>query len=191
MRSKALLVAGVALALAGAPASAASLVLSDRARQEALLLGQRSVTQETFGAEWRVLNGSEESVEVMTPFHRIALAARHAAFKNEPLKSEDQERMLLDLKDRLMFSVQLLGPRPDFARYYRPRLLLADGREVEPAVAQNDRTALRREDGRYLAHCTYWFPAKDVTGTSRLTLAVRDPEGQSVARFVIDLARMR
>ena len=191
MRPSALLLAGLALALAGPPASAASLALSERERQEAVLVGQRSVTQEAFGGEWRVVQGSGESVEVITPFHRIALAARHAAFKNEPLKDADQARMLEDLKDRVMFWVQLVGPRPDFARYYKPRLLVPNGQEIEPAVAQNERTAIRQEDGRYLARCMYWFPTKDVTGTSRVTLVIRDSESQPVSRFVIDLTRMR
>jgi hypothetical protein len=154
-------------------------------------VGQRSVTQETFGGEWQVVHGSGESVEVITPFHRIALAARHAAFKNEPLKPGDQEQMLQDLKDRLVFAVQLLGARPDFARHYKPRLLLGAGAEVEPVLAQHDHTALRRDDGRYLAHGTYWFPTKDVTGTSRVTLVIRDAESRPVTRFVVDLARMR
>jgi hypothetical protein len=50
---------------------------------------------------------------------------------------------------------------------------------------------LRRDDGRYLAHGTYWFPTKDVTGTARVTLVVRDAESRPVTRFVVDLARMR
>lgn len=188
MRLLAVLVTVLAVAL---PAHAASFVLDDPERRAAMLLGQRSVTQESFGGEWRIVNGSGESVEVITPFHRIALAARHAAFKNEPLKPQDQERMLQDLKDRLMFSVQLVGSRPDFARHYKPRLLLATGTEVQPVVAQHDHTALRRNDGRYLANGTYWFPTKDLSSTSRVTLVVRDPDGEAVAQFVVDLARMR
>ena len=188
MRPLALLVAGLALAV---PAHGASFVLAGPERQAALLLGQRSVTQESFGSEWRIVNGSGESVDVITPFHRIALAARHAAFKNEPLKPQDQDRMLQDLKDRLMFAVQLVGSSPDFARHYKPRLLLATGAEVQPVIAQHDHTALRRPDGRYLANGTYWFPTKDLSNTSRVTLVVRDPDGEAVARFVVDLARMR
>src|SRR5204862_276611 len=82
--------------------------------------GQRSVINETFGGEWRVLQGSGESVEVVTPFHRLALAARHAAFKNEPLKPQDKEKLLTELKDRLMFWVYLEGPSEQFARHFSP-----------------------------------------------------------------------
>jgi hypothetical protein len=186
--------AAVALAIAlvatNVPAVAASFSLSERERKQALVVGQRSVTNETFGGEWRIVQGSGESVEVVTPFHRLALAARNAAFKNEPLKPQDQEKMLTELKDRLMFWVYLHGPSEQFARHFSPRLLV-DDREIEPALVQNERTAVRQDNGRYLARCVYWFPTKDLTGTSRPVLEVRDAEGQPVTRFAIDLARMR
>ncbi|PYN98684.1 MAG: hypothetical protein DMD91_14500 [Candidatus Rokuibacteriota bacterium] len=185
--------ASVALAVLLAsvgPAAAASFMLSEREQQQALVVGQRSVTNESFGGEWRILQGSGESVEVVTPFHRLALAARHAAFKNEPLKPQDQEKMLTELKDRLMLWVYLQGPSEQFARHFTPRLVV-DDREIEPALVQNERTAIRQENGRYLARCVYWFPTKDLTGTARPVLVVRDAEGQPVTRFAIDLTRMR
>lgn len=180
----------VALAVANVPAAAASLTLSAREQKQALVVGQRSVTSETFGGEWRVVHGSGESVEVVTPFYRLALAARHAAFKNEPLKPQDQDKLLTELKDRLIFWVYLHGPSDQFARHFAPRLVV-DDREIEPALVQNERTAVRQDNGRYLARCVYWFPTKDVTGTSRTVLVVRDVEGQPVTSFAIDLARMR
>jgi hypothetical protein len=183
------LVLGLGLAGLGS-AAGAWLALTDREKEEALRVGQRSITTEVFGAEWRILNGAGESVTVITPFHRLALAARHAAFRNEPLKAQDQQRMLDELKERLMFEVNLLGPRPEFARYLAPRLLAGD-REIEPALVQNERTALRQESGAYLARCRYWFSSKELTAGSPLVLVVRDPEGRQVARFAIDLARMR
>jgi len=180
----------VALASAHVPAAAASLTLAEREQRQAVLLGQRSITSETFGAEWRVSHESGESVEVMTPFHRLALAARNSAFKNEPLKPQDQEKVLVELKDRLMVWVYLYGSREEFARYFAPRLMV-DDREIEPALVQNERTAQKQDNGRYLARCVYWFPTKDITGTSKAVLVVRDSEGQPVSRFAIDLGRMR
>jgi hypothetical protein len=180
----------LAAASASVPAGAATLVLGDRERQEALRVGQRSVTSETFGEEWRVVSGSGESVTVITPFHRLALAARNAAFKNEPLKSQDLNRLLQEARDRLRFQVELYGQREDFARYYKARLLVAD-RAIEAAFEQCDRTALRQTNGTYVARCEYWFPTKDLNGTARLALVVRDPDGQPVARFPIDLGQMR
>jgi len=172
-------------------AAAASLTLDERQREEAIRVGQRSVTSEAFGEEWQVTNGAGETVTVITPFHRIALAARHAAFRNEPLKAQDQERMLADLKDKLMLAVELRGPREDFARHFTPRLLV-DGREVQPSVAQNERTAIREDDGRFRARCVYWFPARELRGDARLVLVVkRAPGGEDVAKFDIDLSTMR
>ena len=188
--TRAAVVLAIALAATNVPAVAASFSLSEREQKQALVVGQRSVINETFGGEWRIVQGSGESVEVVTPFHRLALAARNAAFKNEPLKPQDQDKMLTELKDRLMFWVYLQGPSEQFARHLSPRLLV-DDREIEPALVQNERTAVRQDNGRYLARCVYWFPTKDLTGTSRPVLVVRDAEGQPVTRFAIDLARMR
>src|SRR5262249_4157193 len=123
-------------------------------------------------------------------FRGWAGGAGTGASKSEPLKPQDQEKMLTELKDRLMFWVYLQGPSEQFARHFSPRLLV-DDREIEPALVQNERTAVRQDNGRYLARCVYWFPTKDLTGTSRPVLVVRDSEGQAVTRFAIDLARMR
>jgi hypothetical protein len=187
---RAVLTLVLVLAAGGAPALGASLALGDREKDEALRVGQGSVSSEVFGAEWRVVNGDGESVTVVTPFHRLAMAARQAAFKNEPLKPQEQRRVLNELKERLVFEVNLLGPRGDFARYLAPRLL-ADGRQLEPSLVQNERTALRQEGGAYLARCRYWFPSKDLSPRAQLVLVVRDPSGQREARFPIDLSRMR
>jgi len=184
--------AWLALALAAtAPAAgAASLTLGDREQAEALREGQRSVSNEAFGDEWRVVNGSGESVSVLTPFHRLAMAARQAAFRNEALKPPDRQRVIREVRERLMLSVHLYGAREDFARHLRPRLLV-DDREIAPALVQNGHTAVRRDDGRFMARCDYWFPTRELSGTARLTLVVGDPDGQPVARFPIDLAKMR
>ncbi|MBI4247491.1 MAG: hypothetical protein HY728_07640 [Candidatus Rokubacteria bacterium] len=189
-RAATLAAAALALAGLGARADAASLVLAPREREEAVRAGQRSVTSETFGGEWRVLNGSGESVTVITPFHRLALAARHAAFRNESLKPSDANRALGEVKDTLMLWVHLYGSQEDFARYLRPRLVLGD-REIGPAMVQNERTAVRQDTGRYLARCVYWFPVKELTGRASPALVVRDPEDRLVARFSIDLGKMR
>ena len=184
--------AALALVLAAGTARAdgAWLALTDRQREEALRVGQRGATVESFGDEWRVVNGAGESVTVITPFHRLAWAARHAAFKNEAVKPKEQERLLEELKERLRFEVNLVGPREDFARYFRPRLLLGP-RQIEPSLVQNERTGIRQENGTYLARCAYWFPSQDITGTSHVTLVVRNADGRDVTNFAIDLGTMR
>lgn len=184
-----LALAGVALLVWVEAAGAVTWTLGDPERQEALRVGQRSVTSESFGKEWMVVNGNEH-VSVITPFHRLAIAARHSTFKNEPLKVQDQDRMLADLRDRLMVWVELRGDRADFARHLSPRLHVG-GRVIAPSIVQNERTAIREESGRYLARCVYWFPARDVSGDARLVLMIRTPDGEERARFDIDLATMR
>lgn len=186
------LVAALALgaSLAAPPLEGASLALGDRERQDALRLGERSIVSESFGDEWRVATASGESVLVFTPFHRLALAARNAAFKAEPLKPQDQDKVLQEARDKVMLWVQVKGPSIDFARYLRPRLLVGD-RELAPTTVQNERTAARQEDGRFMARCVYWFPTRELTGTSRIELIIRDPDERPVVRFPIDLGRMR
>jgi hypothetical protein len=98
----------------------------------------------------------------MTPFHRLALAARNAAFKNDTLKPKDIDTVLKESTNKLMLWVTLRGDRIDFARFYVP--LLLDGKtEIKPSFVQNERTALRAEGGGYAARCLYVFPVDGLT----------------------------
>ena len=173
-----------------AAASGASLALTEGQRQEAIRAGERSVTAEAFGAEWSVAGAGGERAVVLTPFHRLAIAARHARFGGKALKPGDPDKVLREARDRLVFWVSLRGGSPDFARYYVPRLVVG-GREVQASFVQNERTAARQDDGAYLARCVYGFPTRDVEGRERVALVVADGDGRDVTRFTIDLAAMR
>jgi hypothetical protein len=191
VRRAACALGALAWLLAGAPTDAALLTLTQAQQAEALRVGERSVTKESgFDVEWRVDNASGESLTVMTPFYRLMLASRNAAFKNELVKPQDQEKLLKDMTDRLMVWVQLHGPKEDFARYYKPRLLVAD-REIEPVFVQNERTGLRQANGSFLARSVFAFPSREITGQSRLVLVIRDPDDKVMSRFAIELAKMR
>lgn len=179
------------LLLTGPPAAAAaSFSLEPQQRSDALRVGAQSITRDSFDTEWRVANQAGDSLTVITPFHRLVLAARNAAFKNERMKDSEPEKLLREQQDRLVIWVSLRGPREDFARFLVPRILVGD-REIEPTFVQNERTAMRVEGGSYLARCVYGFPVKEVAPKSRVILVVRDPEGKDVSRFTIDLASMR
>ena len=171
-------------------AGAATLVLSERQQQEAIQAGERSVTAEVFDAEWRVSGAAGETATVMTPFHRLAIAARHAAFNGKPLKANEPARILKENRDRLVFWVSLRGPAEDFARHYVPRLVVGD-REIKASFVQNERTAVRQGDGVYVARCVYGFPTREVKGGERVALVIGDGDGRDLRRFTIDLARMR
>ena len=179
-----------ALLVWAAPAPAASFALTQGEQADALRVGRRSVTLETFDAEWRVANAAGESVTVITPFHRLVLAARHAAFRNEKMKPDEPGLLLREQQGRLVVWAELRGPREDFARFLAPRLVLRE-REIEPAFVQNERTAARQDPGGYRARCLYGFPIRDLTGKSRVLLVVRDADGRDVSRFTIDLSTMR
>jgi hypothetical protein len=183
------LVLTAAAVLGAGHASAATFTLSSGEQQAAIRLGERSTTTESFDREWRVSQAGE-SVTVLTPFHRLVVAARHAAFKDETITPSEVTRVLKRDANRLVLSVQLRGKTEDFARYYAP-LLLAGPRDIKPTFVQNERTPPRQEDGVYLARCVYGFPLRDLEGQERVTLRVADADGREVSRFIIDLARMR
>ena len=184
------------VAILASPAAAATFVLDEQEMARAVAAGQRSATSDApFDGEWRVTNSAGDAMLVVTPFYRLALASRHAAFKNEPLTPAERDKIVREQKDRLPFWVLLRGGQEDFARHYAPRFIAAgpDGseREIAPSFVQNERTALKSDGGVFVARCVYAFPTKELTGASRGTLVVRDAGGREVARFTVDLARMR
>jgi len=181
----------VAVALIGvAPGEAVSFVLADRDREQAIRAGKKSIVLEEFGAEWRLRDASGQALVVMTPFHRLALAARNSAFRGEEIRPRDIESVLKDHTGMLAFWATLRGSKVDFARFYTPTLM-AGSLAVKASFVQNERTALREEDGKFAARCFYVFPADGLDPKGRVTLVVRDAEEREVAKFTVDLAAMR
>ena len=185
-----MLAAGLSLTC-GATADAASFMLMPYDREEAMRVGRRSVTSEDWGGEWRVNGGGGQALTVMTPFHRLALAARNSAFQQKELDAKEVAALLKDHQGKLVFWATLRGGRADFARPYSPLLLLSGQRTVKASFAQNERTALRGEDGQFTARCLYVFRPEGVDPDSTVTLVVRDEEEKVVAKFTVDLAAMR
>mgnify|MGYP003694625401 CR=1 FL=1 len=64
---------------------------------------------EEFGGEWRVKDAAGQTLTVMTPFHRLALAARNSAFQSKELKPKDVESVLKGSEGTLAFRVTLRG----------------------------------------------------------------------------------
>jgi len=173
------------------PGEAMSFALADRDREQAIRVGKKSIVEEQFGGEWRLKDGSGQTLVVMTPFHKLALAARNSTFRSQELKPKDVQSVLKDTEGKLNFRVTLRGgPKPDFARFYAPTLL-AGSQEVKASFVQNERTALREEDGRYAAQCVYEFPTDGVDPKGRVVLVVKDADEREVAKFTVDLAAMR
>ena len=183
-------VAGLALTMAR-PLDAVSFALTPTERNEAVQMGRRSTVAADFGTEWRVAGEAPgQSLVVMTPFHRLALAARNSTFKGEEMRPRDVESLVKDQEGRLVLWATVRGAKPDFARFYVP-LLYRGEREIKPSFTQNERTALREEDGSYVARCMYVFPAAGLDGKGRVSLVVKNAEGVQVARFNVDLSAMR
>ncbi len=173
------------------PGEAMSFALADRDREQAIRVGKKSIVEEQFGGEWRLKDGSGQTLVVMTPFHKLALAARNSTFRSQELKPKDVQSVLKDTEGKLNFRVTLRGgTKADFARFYAPTLL-AGSQEVKASFVQNERTALREEDGRYAAQCVYEFPTDGVDPKGRVVLVVKDADEREVAKFTVDLAAMR
>ena len=172
-------------------ADAVSFTLTPEERDAALLMGKQSVLSDRFGAEWNVRgDGKDEGLVVVTPFHRLALAARNATFKNEELKPKDVDALLRAEEGKLTVWATLRGAKVDFARFYIP-VLVNGQQQIKATFAQNERTARREEDGGYTARCLYVFPAEGLKPTGPLTLIVKDTQGKPVAQFTMDLSTMR
>lgn len=182
--------AGLALSVAR-PLDAASFALTPAEREEAIRMGRRSVVSTDFGAEWRVKGESpDQSLLVMTPFHRLALAARNSAFKDQELKPREVDAIVKDHEGKLVLWATVRGSRADFARHLASTLMRGQ-QEVKASFTQNERTALREEDGSYTARCMYVFPAAELGGNAPVTLVVKDIDNKQVARFTVDLSTMR
>lgn len=189
-RSAAWVVCAITWLAAVTSPEAASFSLTPEQRAEALGVGKKSVVTENWTGEWHVSDGPGQFVVVMTPFHRLALAARNSAFKQEDLKPKDVESVVKGEEGRLTLWAVLRGPRIDFARFFQP-VLLVGAQEIKASFVQNERTALREEDGRYTARCLYVFPADALDPRATVTLLVRDVDAKPVARFTMNLSAMR
>jgi hypothetical protein len=186
------LVATVGLCLsATALLHAASFTLTPVERAEAIRAGKRSVVSEAFGAEWKV-DGERpgQVLMVMTPFHRLALAARNSAFKSLDLPPKEIDDLLRDQEDRLTIWAALEGSKPDFARFYAP-VLVSGKQEIKPTFRQNERTGRREDNGSYIARCLYVFPTAGLKPNDTLMLIVKDSDDKPVAKFTLDLSTMR
>ena len=172
------------------PGEAVSFALTDRDREQAVRAGKKSVVAEDLGTEWHLKDASGQTLTVMTPFHRLALAARNSAFRSQELKPKDVEALMKDYEGKLGFRVTLRGGKMDFARFYTPTLV-AGAQEVKASFVQNEHTALREDDGRYAAKCLYVFPAEGLNPKGRVVLVVKDADEREVAKFTVDLAAMR
>lgn len=169
-------------------ADGASFSLTEAEQAAAIAFGAESVESEDLGGEWTV-SGSHGEVTVMTPFHRLALAARHAAHKKTTLRPREIQGLVRESKERVVLWVSLHGPRVNFARHFAPTLSVG-GTVVLPTLVQNEHTALAQPDGRFLARCVYWFPTRGVPPTAPVVLVVRGGQAE-VARFTLNLASMR
>jgi hypothetical protein len=185
-----LLALAAALLVGWWPASALVPELGDADIRAAVDAGTRGMTEEDFAEEWHLRPAGAEVV-VTTPFSRLALAARQAAQKGDPLTDKQVQEQLDRGRGRIQFVVTLFGRAADFARWYQPLLRVGD-REVKPTFAQNERSPLRLEDGRYAARNVYVFPLEGLPPRGTVVLVVTNAQDKKeVWRASLDLGQFR
>lgn len=186
--------AGAGLVLVAWALPAAALVgdLSPAQVQEAIEAGTASLAQDDFADEWRLALPGGEEIVVTTPFSRLALAARQAAMKGEPLSDRDRQEQIDRGLGRIQLMVTMFGRARDFARWYQPLLRVGD-REVKATFVQNERSPRPLPTGGYAARNVYVFPLEGLPATGTVTLIVRGapPELKEVLRAAIDLGKFR
>jgi len=184
---------GSALAFGGLGRDTAAVLgeLSTADIQRAVEEGTRGVAREDFGTEWVVRLPTGEEVSVTTSFSRVAHAARRAAFKDEGLTERQLQEQLDRSRGKLQLTVTMYGRQVDFARWYQAALR-AGAREIKATFAQNERTALRLDDGRFAARNVYVFPLEGLPLGGTVTLVVQHAvERREVLRAALDLGKMR
>jgi hypothetical protein len=175
----------------GTSSYAASFALSAQDRDAAIQFGKRSVIGEDFGSEWRIDgDGAGKALTVITPFHRLALAARNSSFKSQELKEKDVDALLKEQEGTLTLWATLKGGQADFARFYTP-VLMNGPQQIKATFAQNERTARREDDGSFTARCVYVFGAEGLKPKDTVVLIVKDADDKQVAKFTVDLSAMR
>jgi hypothetical protein len=186
----------LALVLAGlvaAPGPVAAILaeLSPADVERAVEVGREAMVQEDFGDEWRLPLPDGGEIVVSTPFSRLTQAARQAALKGEALTDKQRQEQIDRGKGKIQLLVTVHGRTADFARWYQPVLRVA-GREVKATFTQNERTALKLEDGRYAARNVYVFPLEGIPPQGTVTLVVRHAVDQKeVMHHTLDLSKMR
>jgi hypothetical protein len=166
-------------------------ILSAEDVRRALDEGARAIAKEEFGEEWRVQLARGEEVLVTTPYARLAHAARRAAFKEEPLTDKQVQEQVERGQGKLQLQVTVYGREIDFARWYQA-VLRVGTREVKATFVQNERTALRTEDGRFAARNIYVFPLEGVPPQGAVTLVIQHSiDRKEILRATLDLGRMR
>jgi hypothetical protein len=189
VRERGLLLA--VLLVTPAPARALVPELGPEEIEQALEAGSQALAQDDFGEEWRVVLPEGGEIVLSTPFSRLALAARQAAVRGEPLSDKQRQEQLDRGKGRIQLLVTMHGTTGDFARWLQA-VLLVDQREVKATFTQNERTALQVEPDRFAARNVYVFPLEGLPPEGTVTLVVsHQVQRREMLRASIDLSRMR
>jgi hypothetical protein len=176
-----------------APTAASALMpeLGTEEVEQAIEAGTQALAQEDFGEEWRVVLPDDGEIVLSTPFSRLALAARQAAVRGEPLSDKQRQEQIDRGKGRIQFLVTMHGPSGDFARWLQAVLLVGE-REVKATFTQNERTALPVEQGRFAARNVYVFPLEGLPADGTVTLVVTHQiQKKEMLRAPVDLSRIR
>ena len=127
---------------------------------------------------------------LFTEFSSLSRETRRYLAIGMKIKDDDVSRVAEDSRGKIVVQVDLVGPKRDFLRFYKVRLVQRDQSHA-PGQADVYRAApVPGSTERHRGSALYTFTAKDVDPTAPVALVLSDGTDREI-RFEFDLPRLR
>lgn len=174
--------------------------ISDDLIDEAMEYGSNNtkVSFDKFAFSWLAyeekaaqLNEQAERAYVYTPYLLIASNARDKALAGKPAVFADSKRFLTDFNGYLVFSVALLGSKPDFLGTATAFVKQGDKLtgSVQCSIAQNIEK-IENAAAEYNAQFYCYFPVGSISQSSPVQLVISTAD-KRLHKFYFDLAETK
>lgn len=179
-----------------ATAPAMYMNLTEEQKLEAISYGSSNSQAEAtdFLGEWAVVLDNDKGVAILiTEFLALASAAKDAIAKGTALTQFDIEDAVARSADKLVFRVTTFGPTMNYAKNYTAVVKSAD--KTVSTTYWNNSEGEGFGDGktrpRFIADSDFYFPADGIDPNGKITLIIKDHEGNAVTQFDFDLSKRR
>lgn len=179
---------------AGAPAMYAN--LTEEQKLEAISYGSSNSQAEItdFLGEWAVVLDNDKGMAILiTEFLALASAAKDAISKGTALTQFDIEDAVARSADKLVFRVTTFGPTMNYAKNYTAVVQSAD-KTVSTTYwtnSEGEGFGDGKTRPRFVADSDFYFPSEGINPNGRITLIIKDHEGNTITQFDFDLSKRR
>jgi hypothetical protein len=147
-----------------------------------------------FLGEWAVVLDHDKGVAIMiTEFLALASAAKEAISNGTALSQFDIEDAIARSKDKLVFRVTTFGPTMNFAKNYTA--VVKTPTKTVATTYWNNSEGEGFGDGktrpRFIADSDFYFPSEGIDPNGKITLIIKDQQGNVVTQFDFDLSKRR